>query len=82
VCEEQSLEPHYLLTQLSDRSRQRVVLSTKDLDFLLEVSQPLLLALTTFQGSDSVSFKEVLALLFIGHLLVVGSSLHVHVVHV
>jgi hypothetical protein len=100
VGKEQSLETHYLLTQLSDCSRQCVVLGTKDLDFLLKVGQPLLLALTTLEGSNSVfscqqdschaslpgyvpvPFEEVLALLFVGHLLVVGSSFHIHVIHV
>jgi hypothetical protein len=55
VSQEQSLETYYLLTQLSDGSRQCVVLGTKDLDFLLEIGQPLLLALATLEGSDSVS---------------------------
>lgn len=98
--EEKSLETYYLLTKLSDSSGKCVVLCREDLNLLLKVGQPLLLALTTLKRSNSirwlvyipsvsgdieyipVSLEEILTLFFIGHLLVVRSSLHIHIVHV
>jgi hypothetical protein len=62
-----------------------VILSTVDLDFLLQIGKPLLLALSALESGDTtimlvlkrntrvidlpISFEEVLSLLFVSHLL-------------
>jgi hypothetical protein len=67
---------------------EAIVLSTVDLNFLLQISKPLLLALSALEGSDPmimlvlkwdtdgidlpISLEEVLSLLFVSHLLSVG----------
>lgn len=48
VGEQKGLEVHNLLTELSHRSGQRIILGGEKLNLRLQVGQPLLLALTTF----------------------------------
>jgi hypothetical protein len=66
---------------------EAVILSTVDLDFLLQIGKPLLLALSAFESGNPtimsvlkwniehinlpISLEEVLSLLFISHLLAV-----------
>jgi hypothetical protein len=52
VCKKQCLEVDDLLSQLGDSRRQRVVLCTEELDFGLQIREPLLLALATLERGD------------------------------
>jgi hypothetical protein len=52
VGEEQGLEVDDFLAELSDSGRESIVLCTKELDLGLEVSQPLLLALSALECGD------------------------------
>lgn len=54
VSEQQRLEVYYLLTELSDGSRESIILCTEQLNLGLQVGKPLLLPLTTLEGSDTV----------------------------
>jgi hypothetical protein len=55
VSEEQSLEVDDLLTELSDSGRESIVLCTEEFDLGLEVSQPLLLALSALECGPGAS---------------------------
>jgi hypothetical protein len=54
VREQQCLEADDLLSQLSDGGGECIILRAEHLNFLLEIGQPLLLALSTLQCRDSV----------------------------
>jgi hypothetical protein len=59
VREQECLESDDLFAQLRDGRSKRVVLSTEDLDLLLQVLEPLLLALAAFQCSNSASHVSI-----------------------
>lgn len=54
VSKQKCLEVYYLLTKLSDGSRESIVLCTEQLNLSLQVGKPLLLSLTTLEGSNTV----------------------------
>lgn len=56
VSKQQGLEINNLFPKLSDLGRQCVILLAKQFDLLLEVGQPLLLALATFERSNPGTF--------------------------
>ena len=52
--QQKRLEADNFLSQLSDSGGERIILRAEDLHFLLQVREPLLLALSTFECGDSV----------------------------
>lgn len=52
VCQKESLEINNFLSELGDSSRQSVVLCAEEFDLGLQISQPLLLALSTLERRD------------------------------
>lgn len=58
VCEKHRLEVDNLLTELRDLSRESIVLCAEKLHLRLQVGKPLLLSLTTLEGSNSVKTLE------------------------
>jgi hypothetical protein len=54
MCKQQGLEAYDLLPQLRDLGGQGIVLRAEHLNLRLEVGQPLLLALATFEGGNTV----------------------------
>lgn len=53
MSKQKSFEIDHLFSQLCNLLRQSVILAAKHLDLGLEISQPLLLALSTFEGSHT-----------------------------
>lgn len=53
--EQESLEPHNLFAKLGDSSCESIIFRAKDFYLLLEIGQPLLLPLSTFEGGDTVT---------------------------
>lgn len=53
VSEQECFKPDNLLTQLRDGGSERIILSAENLDLLLEICEPLLLALATLERSNS-----------------------------
>ena len=53
VSKQEGFKPHDLLTQLRDGGSERIIFSAENLDLLLEIGEPLLLALATLERSDS-----------------------------
>lgn len=53
VSEQECFKPDNLLTQLRDGGSERIILSAENLDLLLEIREPLLLALAALERSDS-----------------------------
>lgn len=53
VSEQECFKPDNLLTQLRDGGSKSIILRAENLDLLLEIREPLLLALATLERSDS-----------------------------
>lgn len=53
VSKQKGLEIHNFFPQLSDSSRQSIIFGCEELNLGLEICKPLLLTLTTFEGSDT-----------------------------
>jgi len=68
VLHEDLAELQDLLAQRGDLLRQDVVLLAVEISFGLQILQPLLLPLATFEGGDAVALEKVLSLLLVGHL--------------
>lgn len=55
VCQEQSLQVHNFFPELSHLTLQSIVLRLIYINFSLQISEPLLLALATFQSGNTAS---------------------------
>lgn len=55
VSKQKRLEVDDLLAQLSDGRTKSVILCAEELDLSLQIGKPLLLSLTTLEGSDAMS---------------------------